>query len=209
MPARSSASESPRVVRCLLAVLALVLLVGPASAQITDIQPVEPLDFEEDLEFPWLLVGVTGFAGASGVAMDDLNEAVRLLNLEIAAQGSEGISYDSFGSVVSLGTGIRAIVLKRWVVQTDFERLIRSAQVGGVTSNSEIRIPANVITTSLSFDLLAKQTLGMGAGLGLAWYSSRAEQVVRRTRPGQDEEELGRVKLEGSAVGPVFQGYFE
>ncbi|GJM44095.1 MAG: hypothetical protein DHS20C21_09370 [Gemmatimonadota bacterium] len=209
MPARSSASVSTRVLRLMLVVLVAALVTAPAFAQITAIQPVEPVTLEDEEEYPWLLLGITGFAGAAGVDMKDLNNALRAVNTEIARQGSSGIKYDTIGSTQSLGGGIRAVLLDRYVLQAEYERLSRNSKVGGVTSNSEVLVPADVYTVTLGYDLLAKHTLAMGAGAGVAWYTSKAEQVVRRTRPGRDEETLGRVKLDGSTAGAFFQAFFE
>ncbi len=197
--------------RFLAAILAAVFLAaGTASAQITTLEEV-PVIEEEEIETPWLLYGISGFGTLGTYAMEDLNSAVDLVNAEIADQGSFGVQYDNFNAGPSLGGGLRAIVRDRWLVCVDYERLFKTNNVGGVTSESQIRAPADAWTATLGYDLLRQDNVRFGFAVGLGRYTSAAEQVITETLAGQDEEEveLGRITMDGDTIGQHYQVFFE
>jgi hypothetical protein len=100
-------------------------------------------------------------------------------------------------------------VADRYVLTTSYERFISSSHVGGVTSESRIEVPADVVSATLGYDFLADHNTAFGFGVGFGWYSSRAEQLITETLASQAEEELGRIKLEGTTVGPLYEVFFE
>jgi hypothetical protein len=96
-----------------------------------------------------------------------------------------------------------------YVFRTDWERISASTHVGGVTSESKVEVPADAFAASLGYDFLSSRSARFGFGIGFAWYNSRAEQVITETLTGQNEEELGRIKLDGTTTGPLYQMFFE
>ncbi|MBZ0268882.1 hypothetical protein K8I85_12050 [bacterium] len=192
----------------LLALFALALAAPAARAQITAIENLDSLEWEEE-EYPFLLYGIYGFGSLASVDMLQVNEALSIVNREIALQGSFGVQFDPIERGGGYGGGIQVIIAHRYVFRTDWERLTASTHVGGVTSESRVEVPADVFSTSLGYDMLSSNTLRFGVGFGLAWYNSRAEQIITETLTGQDEVELGRIKLDGSTLGPLYQMFFE
>jgi len=211
MPARLRRTPAQTLRDLLCAGAAVALLVGAASsarAQITTIQEAQPIELDEEKP-PFFLFGVSVLGGMALYDMQDLNQAIEVINAEIAEQGSFGIKFDSLDNGGSLGARLRAVVADRVVVDAEYERFMASRHVGGVTSESKIETPADVIGGTLGYDLLSSPNLRWGFGIGFAWYSSRAEQVITETLASQDQRELGRIKLEGSTVGPHYEMFFE
>jgi len=208
-PAPGKAPFSAPFLRTALLALFAVALAAPAvRAQITAIQDIDSLDWEEE-EYPFLLYGIYGFGSLSTVDMQQANEALDIVNAEIAAQGSFGVQFDPIDRGGGFGGGIQVIIGQRYVFRTDWERLTASTHVGGVTSESKVEVPVDVFSTTLGYDLLSSNNARFGVGIGLAWYSSRAEQIITETLTGQNEVELGRIKLDGSTTGPLYQMFFE
>jgi hypothetical protein len=196
--------------RFLAALLAAALLsASSAFAQITTLEEVPVITEDEEEGVPWLLYGISAFGSLGAFTMEDLNSAVSIVNSEIATQGSYGVRYESFESGSSVGGGLRAIMAERWLLSVDYERIIKSNKVGGVTSESQIRIPANVWSATLGYDLLSSPKARLGFAAGIGRYSSKAEQVITETLAGDEERELGRIKMEGDTLGQHYQMFFE
>lgn len=214
MPASSLSAAVRRLVPGTAPLLAALALLGIAAsapvarAQITAIQDVDSLDWEEE-DFPTFLYGFYVFGAINTMDMQQLNEALVVVNSEIAAQGSFGVQFDPVDRGGGYGAGLQLIVKEHYVFRSDWERILASTHVGGVTSESRVEVPADAYTTTLGYDVLSSRNARFGFGVGFAYYKSKAEQVITETLTGQDEEELGRVKLDGSTVGPVYQAFFE
>jgi hypothetical protein len=92
----------------------------------------------------------------------------------------------------------------------DYERIFKTNNVGGVTSESQIRAPADVWSATLGYDLLSNPNVRLGFAAGVGRYSSKAEQVITETLAGDAEpRELGRIKMEGDTLGQHYQLFFE
>jgi hypothetical protein len=213
MPTRSRFPGARLCGGCFRAILvgasALLAAAPAAQAQITALQKVPTAETEEELHYPFVVVGVSMLGGLAKYDMKQMNSALRIINNDIAGQGSLGIRYDPLNKGASLGGQIRAIVADRIVLTTSYERLIASSHVGGVTSESKIGIPADAVEGTLGYDLLSAPHVRLGFGLGLGWYRSRADQVITETLASQDTHQLGRIELKGSTVSPHYEMFFE
>lgn len=206
-------SASPLISRTgaslLLAGFALFLSASGALGQITAIQEVAPIDLGEEDEFPWLLYGIYGFGALGTLDMKEMNEAINIMNSEIAEQGSFGVQYDRFDNSASLGVGVHGIFAGRYHLFLEFERLFGSSSVGGITAESEVTMPVNVWSGTLGYDLLSRRRVRLGIAAGVGYYSSDAEQIFSETLPNQDPTELGRIHLKGDTIGSHYGMFFE
>ncbi len=189
-------------------VLALAALVAPptARAQIGALPVPTDEDFEDDLEIyvPRLVMGITGHSTVGATAMDDLNDSVESLNAKIAEQGTSGVEYGKFNAGPSFGVGLRALIFRKVILTTEFERFFRMDEVGGFTQQSEITIPASVYTVTAGWNFLNEPHRRFGFGAGIAHWTAEGEQVFL-----ENEEEIGKLTFEGSSFGHQYFTYLE
>jgi hypothetical protein len=191
----------------LLPTLALfgVLTSAPARAQITTLEEAAPV--VETLEpFPWLVIGATGFGGLHTYGMQEMNEAIELLNADIT---QPGVKMSTFSGGGSAGVGLRAILKERLVVEAAFERLFGSHEIGGITAKSKISVPADAYLVTLGWDLLKKRRVGFGVEAGAGYYDANGEQVLTETNLAEVESTLGTVRLDGTGTGVHVGAYLE
>ncbi|MFN8179619.1 MAG: hypothetical protein U0167_16950 [bacterium] len=194
--------------RSLPAILLLTALVaaGPARAQITTLEPPTATVVEEEEPFSFIVVGVTGFGGLGTYGMQQVNEALAVVNRDIE---QPGVRFDPFSGGPSAGGGLRAIIKERILFQADLERLGTSQDIGGIVANSKISLPADGYLVTLGYDLLQKRTVGFGMEAGGGYYKAKGKQEITETNVSKVTRSLGTLNLDGHALGAHVGAYLE
>jgi hypothetical protein len=188
---------------------ALLALSGPAAAQITTLEESGPITDDYVEPYPLFVVGLTAFGGFGSVAMDDLNEALVVVNGQILAQGT-AVKFDDFTGFLAYGGGIRSIVKGRILLEAIYERQTQDQSVGGITAENIIEIPVDSFLFTLGYDFLgSRRDTRFGFGLGVGHYDSKVKQTLTETPQSEDTYTLGTVDIEGTGWGSHYIMFFE
>jgi hypothetical protein len=142
------------------------------------------------------LIAVTGFGGAHLYAMDDLDQALKLVNEEVDPGGLQGVSYDEISAGASWAAGAQLVFKDRWLLRGEHERYYGSSQVGGSTASAEVSAELAGWLITAGFDFVKSPTLRFGIAGGIGLYSSRFAQIF-----AEDEQEVDRLDFEGDDTG--------
>jgi hypothetical protein len=189
----------------LLLVGALVAA-GPVRAQITTLEQAPPTVVEEEEPFSFVVVGLTGFGGLGTYGMQQVNEALAIMNVDIQ---QPGVRFQPFSGGPSAGGGLRAIIKERILFEADLENLSASQEVGGIVANSKLSLPARGYLFTLGYDLLQKRTVGFGMEAGGGYYKAKGKQELTETNVSNVTRSLGTINLDGHGVGAHVGAYLE
>ncbi len=186
-------------------ILILAFEPRPVFAQITTLQEA-PTVIETDEPLPTLMYGITALGSFSTYDMLKMNEALAIVNAEIT---QPGVSFSNFERGASFGAGVRLMYKEKIVAQIDFERLLANQKIGGITAESEIRVPADAIMFTLAYDLMKKRRAGFGVAAGAGRYEAKGEQIITETDIEDEQTTLGTIKIGGTSIGVHGGAYFE
>jgi hypothetical protein len=188
-------------------VAGLLAAIGPrpVAAQITTLQEA-PTVIETDEPLPTLMYGLTALGSFSTYDMLKVNEALAIVNEEIT---QPGVSFSNFERGATFGGGIRVMYKEKLIAQIDFERLLANQKIGGITAESEIRLPADAIMFTLAYDMMKARRAGFGVAAGIGRYEAKGEQIITETDIEDEQTVLGTIELGGTGIGFHGGAFFE
>ncbi len=207
----------------LVALLGSIAILGAVSTTFAQIALPTPVtikfdDEEEVIEVPSILWGVTGHAKVGATSMSELNSAIGGVNDRIAVQGTGGIDYTKPSAGVSFSLGLRAIVMNRLILWTDYEKYDWSSEVGGQTAGSSLELPADIISVRTGWNLLSGPYKRFGFGFGLSHWDARSRQVFRLAEQERESlripsigenDEIGEIRFDGDTIGQDYFSFLE
>jgi hypothetical protein len=138
--------------------------------------------------------GLTIFGTVGGFDMASLNDVLRVLNEEYAAD-QQPVSFDPIDSGVSFGVGLHSPIGERLLVGLEWERLRAATDVGGPLDKNTIQADADVAGALVMVNFIPKSEFRFGFEGGLGFLSSRATQTIF-----QNDVQVLKSDLDGSSA---------
>jgi len=112
-------------------------------------------------------VGLSGFTGYQGYAMDDINEVLTAVDDELSSPGDEA-SIDLLDGDPSFGLGIKFDLNPNWRVYAEYEHLSDNSGGGNLAGSVTIDVASEVFLAGATYFLptTGKARFGLGAGVG-------------------------------------------
>ena len=112
-------------------------------------------------------IGLSGFTGYQGYAMDDINEVLTALDDELSSPGDEA-SIDLLDGDPSFGLGVKFDLNPNWRVYTEYEHLSDNSGGGNLVGSVQIDVASETFLVGATYFLpsTGKARFGLGAGVG-------------------------------------------
>ncbi len=112
-------------------------------------------------------IGISGFTGYQGYAMDDINDVLTALDDELSTPGDEA-SVDLLDGDPSFGLGVKFDLNPNWRVYTEYEHLSDNSGGGNLVGSVKIDVASETFLVGATYFLpsTGKARFGLGGGLG-------------------------------------------